>query len=300
MVNIVLNKRSHPESPHPTVGMMRPVTSTSEPSPPSNSYKKQATGSTIHPLIGGKLVPQSGLYEGRRTRGHVKKLNDLNPYVDWINEEGLQFESKHRRSPTPYSPKYSLDWQGDNFEVFEDEFDLDLGEPAIAVEEKLVTSHLERTFNGEKMWWGREDWEENSKEVLKEEERIREKRRRDRKERERKGGLGAIQRRRKWRESKRASLTKKEEQDIDVKMELDLKMEVNTEFEAKMEVDTKMENEMKAEADVKTKIEMKNEVEMKMEVKTEIGIKSEAKMKTEFETKAEADVKSEMEMKDFV
>ncbi|KAE8454537.1 hypothetical protein EG329_000160 [Mollisiaceae sp. DMI_Dod_QoI] len=278
MVNIVLKTGPHPATPHPSVGMKRPIALSPETSPPSNPAKKPKISN--QPSLGGKTIFQPEVYQRRRTREHVKKLNDINPYIDWVNEEGLQFKPRNRRSPTPpYSPKYSLDWQGDNFEVFEDEFDLDLGEPAIAVEEKLVTSHLVRNFHGEKMWWAREDWEENCAEVLKEEERIREKRKRERKERERNGGMSASQRRRKWRESRKAALIKKEEEDVGVKME------VKMEFETKVEVDAKTEIEVKAESDVKSEIKMKSEEEVKTEVKTEIGMKRELEMKTEFETK---------------
>lgn len=57
-----------------------------------------------------------------------------------------------------------------------------------------MTSHLERNFDGVKIIWAREDWEENMEEVLREEEIVREKRRKERKERERNGLLSKAQR----------------------------------------------------------------------------------------------------------
>lgn len=108
---------------------------------------------------------------------------------------------------------------GDNKAVFVEKFDLDCGEPAIPLE-VYETSHLERSFDGVKMVWAREDWIENTEEVLREEERVREKIRKDRKERNRKGGLSAVPRRRKWRLIRMVGMVMAEEKDADMKMEV--------------------------------------------------------------------------------
>ncbi|CZR62916.1 uncharacterized protein PAC_12813 [Phialocephala subalpina] len=151
----------------------------------------------------------------------------MKPDGNWINEDGLEFAPKKRKVVKLYSPCWSLDYLGNNHAVFRPDNDMRLPFASISIKERLVTSHLERNFNGEKMLWAREDWEANSEQVLAEEERIREKRRRGKKERERKGAKSSIQRRRKLKESKRAALIKIEESEAKVE---DIGVEMGGDF----------------------------------------------------------------------
>ncbi|KAF8859907.1 hypothetical protein BDZ45DRAFT_781796 [Acephala macrosclerotiorum] len=216
MTNIILGKRKYPDTPRPSKAVIRPVTSTLKPAqPPKFSNPTRINkGRAFAPSRGGKQHLPPNVFERRRTRDHVAKLQELNPSGNWLEEEGLTFTPKKRKVPKPYSPNWSLDYEGNNYVVFKDEFNLKLPYPKISRQLKLVTSHVERNFNGVKMLWGREDWEENAEEVLAEEERIREKRRRERKERELRGAKSSSQRRRKLKENKRAALIKKEEQEV--------------------------------------------------------------------------------------
>jgi hypothetical protein len=189
----------------------------------SSSTSQPAIKPPIHLTTSGKQLPSKpSTLDRRRTRSHIKRLQDLypDPFISWV-DPGLCYSPKKKKIEPRYSPAYPPGFLGEKSSVFGEELGLDLGEAAISEEEKYMTSHIERNFDGVKIIWARKDWEENMEKVLRGEEVVREKRRKGRRERERKGGLSAAQRKRKWKLS-RAGAIKTEESEGEVKVEKEL------------------------------------------------------------------------------